>query len=156
VVAAPRGKRARPPPAPRRPVAPASAGRARDARRELGAQGEALAAAHLRGCGFAIVARNQRTRHGEIDLIAFDGHTLVFAEVKTRRVPNAGPRGDAEPLLTVLKPRQRARLRRLSAAWLAHAGRRVPFAHTIRFDAIGVAIDGRGALQHLEHIPAAW
>jgi Holliday junction resolvase-like predicted endonuclease len=32
------------------------------------------------------VGRNERTRYGEIDLIAFDGQTLVFAEVKTRRV----------------------------------------------------------------------
>jgi putative endonuclease len=127
----------------------------RDARRELGRAGESLAAAHLRGLGFAIVARNQRTRHGEIDLIAFDGHTLVFAEVKTRRVPTR-PRLEIEPLLAALSPRQRARLRRLSAAWLAREDRSVPFAQAIRFDAIGVAIDGTGALRGLEHIPAAW
>jgi putative endonuclease len=130
----------------------------RDARRELGRAGEALAAAHLRRRGFAIVARNQRTRHGEIDLIAFDGHTLVFAEVKTRRVAmgRAGARRDGEPLLAALSARQRARLRRLSAAWLAREGRSVPFAQAIRFDAIGVAIDSTGRLQELEHIPAAW
>jgi putative endonuclease len=130
----------------------------RDPRHELGRAGESLAAAHLRRCGFAIVARNQRTRHGEIDLIAFDGHTLVFAEVKTRRVPTRRlrMRGDAEPLLAALSWRQRARLRRLSASWLAREGASVPFAQTIRFDAIGVAIDGTGKLQRLEHIPAAW
>jgi putative endonuclease len=141
---------------PRRPVAPVQS--ARDGRRELGRAGESLAAEHLRSCGFAIVARNHRTRHGEIDLIAFDGHTLVFAEVKTRRVRAGGApgRADAEPLLAGLSPRQRARLRRLSAAWLASAGRRARFAQTIRFDAIGVTIDGRGALRRLEHIPGAW
>jgi putative endonuclease len=129
-----------------------------DPRRELGRAGESLAAEHLRGCGFAIVARNQRTRHGEIDLIAFDGHTLVFAEVKTRRVRARRGRAqrDSEPPLAALSPRQRARLRRLSAAWLAGEGRSLPFAQAIRFDAIGVAIDAGGALRSLEHIPAAW
>jgi putative endonuclease len=131
-------------------------GRRPDPRRQLGRAGESLAAAHLRGLGFATVARNQRTRHGEIDLIAFDGHTLVFAEVKTRRVSAGRARGQDEPLLAALSPRQRARLRRLSAAWLSREGRSLPFARTIRFDAIGVAIDGTGALAHLEHIPAAW
>jgi putative endonuclease len=132
--------------------------RRRDPRHDLGRAGEALAAEHLRLCGFAIVARNQRTRHGEIDLIAFDGHTLVFAEVKTRRVSTRPRRSrrDADPLLSALSPRQRSRLRRLSAAWLAREGRNVPFAQTIRFDAIGVAIDGAGELQALEHIPDAW
>jgi putative endonuclease len=130
----------------------------RDPRRELGCAGESLAAAHLRRRGFAIVARNQRTRHGEIDLIAFDRHTLVFAEVKTRRVPTMrGPTDDrADSPLAGLSPRQRARLRRLAAAWLARADRSAPYAQAIRFDAIGVALDGQGALQRLEHIPAAW
>lgn len=132
--------------------------RRRDPRHDLGRAGEALAAEHLRRCGFAIVARNQRTRHGEIDVIAFDGHTLVFAEVKTRRVSanSRRSRRDADPLLSALSPHQRLRLRRLSAAWLAREGRSMPFAQTIRFDAIGVAIDGTGKLQALEHIPGAW
>jgi putative endonuclease len=130
--------------------------RRRDPRHDLGRAGEALAAAHLRRCGFEIVARNQRTRHGEIDLIAFDGHTLVFAEVKTRRMSRGPSRRHIDPLLSALSPRQRARLRRLSAAWLARGDRSVPFAQTIRFDAIGVAIDGTGELQELEHIPGAW
>jgi putative endonuclease len=131
-------------------------GRRPDPRRQLGRRGESLAAAHLRGLGFATVARNQRTRHGEIDLIAFDGHTLVFAEVKTRRVPTGRTKREDEPLLAALSQRQRARLRRLSAAWLASENRPVPYARAIRFDAIGVAIDGRGELQQLEHLPAAW
>jgi putative endonuclease len=127
-----------------------------DPRRELGRTGEALAAAHLRRCGFAIVARNQRTRHGEIDLIAFDGQTLVFAEVKTRRVSTRREHAVRDPPLAGLSPRQRARLRRLAAAWLAREDRRVPSAQSIRFDAIGVAIDGTGKLRELEHIPDAF
>ena len=57
----------------------------RDCRRTLGTLGEDLAVAHFRRLGFVVVARNVRTRHGEIDLIAFDNRTLVFAEIKTRR-----------------------------------------------------------------------
>ena len=50
----------------------------KDPRHALGRLGEQLAATHLERLGFAILARNARTRYGEIDLIAFDGHTLVF------------------------------------------------------------------------------
>ena len=53
-------------------------------RQILGAQGERLAARHLRRRGYAIVQRNYRCRHGEIDLVALDGGVLVFVEVKTR------------------------------------------------------------------------
>ena len=62
--------------------------RARPARR--GTRGRA----HLRSAlGFSPLGRNERTRYGEIDLIAFDGDTLVFAEVKTRRdAPRPAPR----------------------------------------------------------------
>jgi putative endonuclease len=52
-----------------------------DPRRTLGAAGERLALAHMERLGFALVARNHRTRWGEIDLIVFDGRTLVFVEV---------------------------------------------------------------------------
>src|SRR5437879_3818340 len=91
-----------------------------DHRRRLGLLGEELAAAHLERLGFSVIARNVRSRHGEIDLIAFDGRTLVFAEVKPRRV-RRGDRAVAahyDPLAS-LRSRQRARLRRLAVAWLS-------------------------------------
>ncbi len=50
----------------------------------LGAQGEEYAAAFLRGKGYRIIERNYKTRIGELDIIANDGGTLVFVEVKTR------------------------------------------------------------------------
>jgi hypothetical protein len=55
-----------------------------DGRRSLGRLGEELAAAHFERLGFGVIARNVRTRHGEIDLIAFDGATLVFADANGR------------------------------------------------------------------------
>lgn len=50
----------------------------------LGPRGENAAAKHLRGLGYRILTRNFRTDLGEIDIIARDGRTLVFVEVKTR------------------------------------------------------------------------
>jgi putative endonuclease len=128
-----------------------------DPRRALGALGERLAAGHLERLGYAILARNVRTRHGEIDLIAFDGRTLVIVEVKTRKVGTRAQRirPDQQPLAW-LRPRQRARLRRLAAAWLADEKHVRPTAHTIRFDAIGVVLDYKGRLLRLDHIEGAW
>jgi putative endonuclease len=133
------------------------AGERVDARRALGRLGEELAAAHLRRLGFSVLARNVRTRRGEIDLIAFDGATLVFAEVKTRRTTARDRRiaPALEPLST-LRRAQRARLRGLAVAWLSDEARIRPSARTIRFDAIGVIVDRRDRLVRLDHLEAAW
>ena len=128
-----------------------------DARNATGRLGERLAAAHLERLGFTTLASNVRTRAGEIDLIAFDGMTLVFAEVKTRRVCTSDRRvrTDQEPL-PWLRPRQRARLRRLAVAWLSESKHVRPSAHTIRFDAVGVIVDRQGRLLRLDHLEGAW
>ncbi len=132
-------------------------GRAEENRRRTGRLGEELAAAHLEGQGYRLLARNVRTRRGEIDLIAFDGRTIAFVEVKTRRVNSSAgsTRPDQKPLTRLGQP-QRARLRRLAAAWLSEETRTRPSARTIRFDAIGVIIDVRGALLEIEHLEGAW
>jgi putative endonuclease len=126
-----------------------------DPRRTLGRLGEELAATHFARLGFTMVARNVRTRHGEIDLIMFDGEALVFAEVKTRRASGRRIRPEQEPL-PWLRPRQRVRLRRLARAWLSDERHDRPTARTIRFDAVGVIVDGRGRLLRLDHVEAAW
>lgn len=128
-----------------------------DPRRALGRLGEEQAAAHLERCGFTILARNVRTRHGEIDLIACDDATLVFVEVKTARLHHSGPatRSRREPLCWLGAP-QRARLRRLAAAWLCQGGVQRPRTTRIRFDAIGVTLDRHDALVHLDHLEDAW
>ena len=56
----------------------------RTPRQRLGDAGEAAAARLLEQKGFRIVAKNHRTRRGEVDLIAEKGELLVFAEVRTR------------------------------------------------------------------------
>ena len=63
---------------------PAGTGMAEDHRQSLGKLGENLACAALVQRGYAILARRYRTRLGEIDIVARDGATLVFIEVKAR------------------------------------------------------------------------
>ena len=107
--------------------------------------------------GFSTLARNARCRAGEIDLIVFDGRTLVFAEVKTRRLTTSGRtvRPGQEPLAW-LRPRQMARLRRLAVGWLHDEARVRPTARGIRFDAIGVIVDQAGQPTRIDHVEGAW
>lgn len=124
-----------------------------DLRHSRGAHGERLAAEHLSRLGYAILDRNYRTRWGELDIVAFDGTTLAFCEVKTRRTA----RGNDPPAspLAGLRSAQRRRLRRMARAWLCDRPDR-PYSRLIRFDAIGVTIDAAGRLVSLEHLEAAF
>lgn len=130
-----------------------------DPRRALGRVGEEFACKHFERLGFAILARNHRTRYGEIDAIAFNGHTLVFLEVKSTRLRARGHTASApappEPLAS-LRGVQQARLKRLAAAWLGDPQQIRPRAEEIRFDAVGVILDARDLLVRLEHLEAAW
>lgn len=109
-----------------------------------------MAAEHLVRRGFRIVERNYRTRWGELDIVAFDGHTLAFCEVKSRRA-----RAPAVRPFDSLHTRKRAQVRRMALQWLAERGERV-FAPVLRFDAIGVTFDARGELAALEHLEGAF
>lgn len=59
-------------------------------RPQIGRLGEDIAAAHLAERGWRILQRNFRVARGELDIIALDGSTLVFVEVKTRRTILSG------------------------------------------------------------------
>ena len=129
-----------------------------DPRRELGAAGERLAARHLEARGFELVARNFRTRHGELDLVACDSRFLVFCEVKTRIV-----RGDAGPFgpLSSIGTHKQRRVRAIAREWLCGPGGEAACLAEvappeIRFDAIGVTFDASGRLLALEHLEAAF
>jgi putative endonuclease len=120
-----------------------------DLRRHLGRIGEDLALAHLQRLGFDLVARNHRTRHGELDLVVYDGTTLVFVEVKTRRATSSG----REPWES-LHVRKQRKVRRMAIEFLLEPGR--PYTADMRFDAVGVVIDGQGMLVRLDHLEAAF
>jgi putative endonuclease len=126
-------------------------GRPRDYRRALGRYGERLAVEHLRTRGFSLLARNYRTRRGEIDLIAFDEVTLIFVQVKTQQLTTSQVRRSGSPQLW-LSPSQMARYRSVAQAYLDDKRYVRPEARSMRFDAIGVLVDAQGALVDLKHI----
>ena len=117
-----------------------------DHRRTLGAQGEALAAAHLARQGYRIVGRNVRADGVELDLIAARGRLRVFVEVKTRGSRRLGLPEEA------IDARKRARLVRGAAAWLREHGVR---AGRVRFDVIAVERSAEGGWT-LRHLPGAF
>jgi putative endonuclease len=116
----------------------------------LGRRGEALAAQHLERLGYTVLARNHRTRWGEIDLVLTDPGetTIVFVEVKTRRL------GAGDPFEN-LHDAKRHQVRSMAAAWLNDVRDR-PWAADLRFDAVGVTLDARGELLRLDHLEHAF
>ena len=120
-----------------------------DPRHTLGRQGEQHALDHLSRLGYDLVARNHRTRFGELDLVMRDQRTLVFVEVKARSTRRPGAVWEA------LDARKRQQVRSMARAYLHDAGGGTGAAE-IRFDAIGVVVDGRGDLVCLDHLEAAF
>jgi putative endonuclease len=118
-----------------------------DIRHVRGQQGEDLAAEHFERLGYRVLARNHRTRYGELDLVVCDGSSLVFVEVKTRREGSGSP-WDA------LHDLKRSQVRRMAIAWLSSVKRR-PHGD-MRFDAVGIVLDRDGALVRLDHLEAAF
>ena len=121
-----------------------------DLRHHLGRIGEDLALAHLERLGYALVARNHRTRYGELDLVVFDGDDAGLR----RGQDAAGQRGGRGPW-EALHERKRRQVRRMAAAFLLEVTDR-PHSPDLRFDAIGVVIDARGKLVRLDHLEAAF
>ncbi len=106
---------------------------------QRGALAEDLALSFLQRAGLVLVARNARSRRGEIDLVMQDGATLVFVEVRQRTADRFG--GAAASI----SPRKQARMWHAAQAFLM----RYPSTPGCRFDA--VCIDG-DQLQWLRHI----
>jgi putative endonuclease len=98
-------------------------------KRALGQWGEDRACAHYRRLGYEVVDRNWRCEHGEIDVVARLGNTIVICEVKTRRSSGFGGAAAA------VDQRKQQRLRRLAAAWLSD--RRV-HGVDVRFDVVAI------------------
>ena len=121
-----------------------------DVRHRLGRLGERLAAEHLARRGFRVVERNYRTRWGELDIVAFDGETLAFCEVKSRRLAAGG--GDP---FEALRVRKQSQVRKMAGQWLIERKER-PYADVIRFDAIGVTFNFAGELVRIDHLEGAF
>jgi putative endonuclease len=100
----------------------------------LGRRGERAAEKYLRRNGYRIVARNFRAAGAEIDLVAMDGETLVFVEVKTRRSRIAGAPEEA------VDERKQTRMRRAAEVF---ARRYRADEIEMRFDIAAVDASGR-------------
>jgi putative endonuclease len=111
--------------------------------KSLGRRGEDAAARHLKKFGYTIVARGQRDRIVEIDLIAVDGRTVVFIEVKTRTTHEAGHPADAV---------DEAKQQRLTRLALSYLKRHDLLECRARFDVIAVTWPDRGkpTIEHFE------
>jgi len=122
-----------------------------DPRRALGRMGEERAAAYLTRKGYAVLARNWRTRAGELDIIARDGVWLVFVEVRTRRAPSdAGLpyAGTGEESVTRRKQQQ---LVSLASAYLYER----PWPGPWRIDVIALDVRDDGSVARLNHLQDA-
>ena len=108
-----------------------------DRRHIAGQQGEDLAAQHFERLGFDVLARNHRTRYGELDLVVYDGRTLVFVEVKTRRSGLARTVGEPPLGQAVEGPAHGAR--RGCTSPTARSRR------NLRFDGVAILLDPHGA-----------
>ena len=118
-----------------------------DTRRTTGIKGEEEAARFLTRSGYAILDRNVRTRAGEIDLVAKEGKTLVFVEVKTRR-DLAG-----DPPQAGVHTRKQNQLAKLAHGYLKLKRiRQTP----CRFDVVAVIINDEGGVKAIRHIPNAF
>ena len=106
-----------------------------DPRQSLGKLGEDLACRELVRRGYAILDRRYRTRVGELDIVARDGETVVFVEVKTRGSASCGTPAEA---VTAVKRRKLA----LMAA--DYVVRRRLERSPCRFDVVAVEV-GSGA-----------
>ena len=112
----------------------------------VGERGESIAEAYLLGRGFTILEKNYRGKTGEIDIVAREGDTIVFVEVKARRNLAYGP-----PQLAVTPFKQR-QISRTALTWLAH--HRKPNA-IARFDVIAILVPDHEVPQ-IEHIRNAF
>jgi putative endonuclease len=111
----------------------------------VGAYGERVAVRTLEAAGMTVIDRNWRCRRGEIDIVALDGRTVVFCEVKTRRTATFGTPAEA------VGPAKIRRLRSLAAAWLAEHPQ---VRGGVRFDVVCVWPQPAGAavVEHLREV----
>lgn len=104
--------------------------------RRVGVEAEDEAARFLLGKGLTLVGRRKKMRRGELDLIALDGETIVFVEVKSRS-------GTGESPEAAVDARKRARMAAAAEEWLAaYDGP----ARSVRFDVVALDPDG---IRHL-------
>ncbi|MFD2171389.1 YraN family protein [Tumebacillus lipolyticus] len=118
-------------------------------RKQIGARGEQIACDWLVQQGYRLLARNWRCREGELDIIAQEGDTLLFLEVRTRTTSNRF--GTAEESIDWRKQRQ---VRQLATRFLSTTPQAF---YRFRFDVIVIYLDrSTDEVQQLRHIRNAF
>ncbi len=113
--------------------------------KEIGRFGEDAAVKHLKKKGYKIAARNYSCKFGEIDIIARQGESLIFVEVKTRSSVLYGTPAEA----VTYNKKQHI----VNAA--KHYLMQAEYDGNVRFDVIEVYLSERGRAERLEHIENA-
>src|SRR6476469_3034475 len=113
----------------------------------LGRRGEDAAATYLKNLGYVIVAHGHRDNIGELDLVAVDGRTVVFIEVKTRTSHDAGHPADA------VDEKKQQRLTRLA---LSYMKRHDLLECAARFDVVAVTWPADSNQPTIEHFQNAF
>ena len=103
--------------------------------KKIGQLGEDIAARYLEKQGYIILERNFRLRSGEVDIIARDGDSLVFLEIKTRCSTRFGTPFEA------VDPRKQQQIAKVALAYLAGLEEELP----VRFDVAAVLFDKKTA-----------
>jgi putative endonuclease len=114
-------------------------------KKSLGQRGEDAAARFLKRAGYRILARGLDSRLGELDIVAVDGRTIVFVEVKTRSTDQKGHPAEA------IDSRKEQRMTQAALAYLK-AQRLLDYA--ARFDVVAVtwpANTGRPVIEHIKN-----
>lgn len=108
--------------------------------RRSGEGGEEAAARYLSGLGYVILDRNFKTRFGEVDIVARDGPTTVYVEVKRRETPDHGSAAE------YVSP---SKMRRVVGAARIYAAKHGLSESPTRFDVIAIdVIAGHEQLRH--------
>lgn len=113
----------------------------------MGQRGERYAARWLRKQGYKIVAGGKRTRYGEIDLVAVEGSTIVFVEVKTRQSHDKGHPAEA------VDPTKQQHLVRSALAFLKE---HQLLEYAVRFDVIAITWPPEAKQPELQHFKNAF
>jgi len=113
----------------------------------FGRRGEREAARYLRRKGYQILSRGDRSKPGELDLVALDGRTIVFIEVKTRETAESGHPAEAVDL---------AKQRRLTRVAVTFLKRHGLLEHPARFDVVAVTWPDGQRRPTIEHFPNAF
>jgi putative endonuclease len=131
-----------------------------DGRPAVGLAGELAVRQHVINRNWRLIDHNVRWREGELDLIALDGRTLVFAEVKTLVARGADGKSSFSPFESIDRRKQN-QIRMLARRWITDELRRLRAEHGMsfndfRFDAFAVTLTRENQVLSIEHLEDAF